>query len=68
MHMYISRIACAVMNIHDYNYHILLLILSNLDTITVQAPQPPSAHPNLVPVRLTGGRCNCLCLYMYIKL
>jgi len=26
-----------------------------LDTITVQAPQPPSAHPSLVPVRPTAN-------------
>ena len=27
--------------------------LSYLDTITVQAPHPPSAHPSLVPVSFT---------------
>jgi len=28
--------------------------LSHLDTITVQAPHPPSPHPNFVPVNLTA--------------
>lgn len=45
----------------DYSYNINIIIkkgymirfsiLLYLETITVQAPQPPSAHPNFVPVR-----------------
>lgn len=34
-------------------YDILFLLRTNFDTITVQAPQPPSAHPNFVPHKFT---------------
>jgi len=31
----------------------LLVLRLYFDTITVHAPQPPSAHPNFVPVKRT---------------
>ena len=34
---------------------ILLLLLSILDTITVQAPHPPSPHPSLLPHNLSNN-------------
>lgn len=38
---------------------------SYFDTITVQAPHPPSAHPNLVPHNLTLVRKSRKLQYRY---
>lgn len=40
----------------EYTYHILSVLASNLETMTVQAPQPPSPQANLVPVSNTVTR------------
>lgn len=37
-------------------YQIFLVLGSYLDTMTVQAPQPPLPQPYLVPVRWTGKK------------
>ena len=42
-------------------------VLSNLLTMTVQAPQPPSAHPNFVPVRRTKNKFKKKYLIIFIK-
>ena len=44
---------CFIELLHDKGYEMVEVSLLSLDTITVQAPHPPSAHPSFVPVRRT---------------